>query len=144
MTIKAEYAIQVEKLTKRYGDLPAVKDLSFNERKGEVFALLAPNGPGKTTTVEIIDTIRTPTSGKASLLGMDVTKKKHDIVRRIPNNPTLGRWTQRISWEGMASDQKGRESSSCFLKRMAALTPPKPAETERAIFTSFFLDLLGT
>jgi len=83
MTNRAEHVIVVEKLTKRYGDLLAVNDISFNVRKGEVFALLGPNGAGKTTTVEIIDTIRTPTSGKVSLLGMDVTKKKHDIVPRI-------------------------------------------------------------
>ncbi len=83
MTKKTEYVIEVEKLTKRYGDLPAVNDISFNVRKGEVFALLGPNGAGKTTTVEIIDTIRTPTSGKVRLLGMDVTKKKRDIVPRI-------------------------------------------------------------
>jgi len=83
MTNPVEHIIKVEKLTKRYGDLLAVNDISFNVRKGEVFALLGPNGAGKTTTVEIIDTIRTPTSGKVSLLGMDVTKKKHDIVPRI-------------------------------------------------------------
>src|SRR4030065_427234 len=83
MTNEAEYAIEVEKLTKRYGYLLAVNDISFNVRKGEVFAFLGPNGAGKTTTVEIIDTIRMPTSGKVTLLGMDVTKKKHDIVRRI-------------------------------------------------------------
>jgi len=83
MTNSAEHVIEVEKLTKRYGDLLAVNDISFTVRKGEVFALLGPNGAGKTTTVEIIDTIRTPTSGKVSLLGMDVTKKKHNIVPRI-------------------------------------------------------------
>ncbi len=83
MTNPADHVIEVEKLTKRYGDLLAVDDISFAVRKGEVFALLGPNGAGKTTTVEIIDTIRTPTSGKVSLLGMDVTKKKHDIVPRI-------------------------------------------------------------
>jgi ABC-2 type transport system ATP-binding protein len=83
MTKDAEQAIEVEKLTKRYGDLLAVNDISFNVRKGEVFALLGPNGAGKSTTVEIIDTIRTPTSGRVTLLGMDVTKKKHDIVPRI-------------------------------------------------------------
>jgi len=83
MTNRAEHVIEVEKLTKRYGDLLAVNDISFNVRKGEVFALLGPNGAGKTTTVEIIETIRTPTSGKVSLLGMDVTKKKHDIAPRI-------------------------------------------------------------
>ncbi|MGZ5468806.1 MAG: ABC transporter ATP-binding protein [Candidatus Aminicenantales bacterium] len=79
----AEHVIEVRNLTKRYGDLLAVNDISFSVKKGEVFAMLGPNGAGKTTTVEIIDTIRRPTSGKVSLLGMDVTKKKHDIVPRI-------------------------------------------------------------
>jgi ABC-2 type transport system ATP-binding protein len=83
MTEETGYAIEVEKLTKRYGDLLAVNDISFTVSLGEVFALLGPNGAGKTTTVEIINTIRPPTSGKVTLLGMDVTKKKHDIVRRI-------------------------------------------------------------
>ncbi len=78
-----EQVIEVHNLTKRYGKLLAVNDISFSVRKGEVFALLGPNGAGKTTTVEIIDTIRRPTSGKVSLLGMDVTKKKLDIVPRI-------------------------------------------------------------
>jgi ABC-2 type transport system ATP-binding protein len=83
MTKEAEYAIKVEKLTKRYGNLLAVNDISFNVRKGEVFALLGPNGAGKTTTVEIIETFRRPTSGIVRLLGMDVTKEKRDIVPRI-------------------------------------------------------------
>jgi len=83
MTKEAEHAIDVEKLTKRYGNLLAVNDISFTVRRGEVFAFLGPNGAGKTTTVEIIETIRRPTSGKVSLLGMDVTKKKRKIVRRI-------------------------------------------------------------
>ncbi|MCE5274692.1 MAG: ABC transporter ATP-binding protein [Deltaproteobacteria bacterium] len=83
MTKETTYAIVVEKLTKRYGELLAVNDISFTVGKGEVFALLGPNGAGKTTSVEIIDTIRAPTSGKVTLLGMDVTKRKYDIVRRI-------------------------------------------------------------
>ena len=83
MTEVTEYVIEVDKLTKRYGDLLAVNDISFTVNKGEVFALLGPNGAGKTTTVEIMDTIRTPTSGKVTLFGMDVTKNKHDIVHRI-------------------------------------------------------------
>ena len=83
MAKASDYAIEVENLTKRYGELLAVNDISFTVKSGEVFALLGPNGAGKTTAVEIIDTIRTPTSGKVSLLGMDVTKKKHDIVHRI-------------------------------------------------------------
>jgi len=83
MMTDPEHAIDVENLTKRYGDLLAVNDISFHVRTGEVFAFLGPNGAGKTTTVEIIETIRTPTSGRVRLLGMDVTTRKRDIVPRI-------------------------------------------------------------
>jgi len=83
MTNRAEHAIVVETLTKRYKNLLAVNGVSFTVRKGEMFAFLGPNGAGKTTTVEIIETIRAPTSGKVSVLGMDVARKKHDIVHRI-------------------------------------------------------------
>jgi ABC-2 type transport system ATP-binding protein len=78
-----EYAIVVEDLTKCYGDLQAVNHVSFTVKQGEVFAFLGPNGAGKTTTVEIIETLRAPTSGKVSVLGMDVTKHKRDILPRI-------------------------------------------------------------
>jgi ABC-2 type transport system ATP-binding protein len=83
MATAPEHAIDVERLTKRYGDLLAVNDISFHVRTGEVFAFLGPNGAGKTTTVEIIETIRPPTSGNVRLLGMDVTTRKRDIVSRI-------------------------------------------------------------
>jgi ABC-2 type transport system ATP-binding protein len=83
MANPAKHAIEVENLTKRYGNLLAVNGISFTVRTGEVFAFLGPNGAGKTTTVEIIDMIRRPTSGKVRLLGMDVTKKKRAIVPRI-------------------------------------------------------------
>ena len=83
MATAPEHAIDVERLTKRYGDLLAVNDISFHVRTGEVFAFLGPNGAGKTTTVEIIETIRPPTSGNVRLLGMDVTTRKRDIVPRI-------------------------------------------------------------
>ena len=83
MTTQVEHAIEVENLTKFYGNLVAVNDISFNVRQGEVFAFLGPNGAGKTTTVEIADTISRPTSGKVRILGMDVTKGKRDIVPRI-------------------------------------------------------------
>jgi ABC-2 type transport system ATP-binding protein len=83
MAKPAEYVIEVENLTKRYGDLLAVNGISFNVRQGEVFAFLGPNGAGKTTTVEIIEMIRRPTSGTVRLLGMDVTKEKRTIVPRI-------------------------------------------------------------
>lgn len=83
MTKRDDHAIVVEDLTKRYGDFLAVDGVSLTVRKGEVFAFLGPNGAGKTTTTEIIETIRAPTSGKVSVLGMDVTTRKREIVPRI-------------------------------------------------------------
>ena len=79
----AEYAIAVEKLCKRYGALLAVDNVSFTVERGEVFAFLGPNGAGKSVTVEVIETIRKATSGKVTVLGLDVGKRKAEIVRRI-------------------------------------------------------------
>ena len=76
-----------------------MKNLSFTVKKGEVFALLGPNGAGKTTTVEIIDTIRKPTSGKVLLLGMDVTRKKHDIIPRIVFSQGFSSFDRITVWE---------------------------------------------
>jgi len=78
-----EYAIEVEGLTKLYGDLKAVNNISFKVREGEVFAFLGPNGAGKTTTVEIIETIRNPTKGKVKVLGYDISKSTREIKERI-------------------------------------------------------------
>ena len=79
----SEHAIVVDRLCKRYGTLLAVDNISFTVAKGELFAFLGPNGAGKSTTAEIIETIRAPTSGKVTVLGMDVTRSKARVVRRI-------------------------------------------------------------
>ena len=73
----------MEGLTKLYGDLKAVNNISFKVREGEVFAFLGPNGAGKTTTVEIIETIRNPTKGKVKVLGYDISKSTREIKERI-------------------------------------------------------------
>ena len=82
-TNTGDHAIVVEDLTKVYGRLRAVDAVSFTVATGEVFAFLGPNGAGKTTTVDIIDTIRTATSGTVHVLGMDVAKRRRDIIPRI-------------------------------------------------------------
>ena len=78
-----EPVIVVNKLCKHYGALRAVDNISFSVKSGEVFAFLGPNGAGKSTTAEVIETIRVPTSGTVTVLGMDVTKRKAEVVRRI-------------------------------------------------------------
>jgi len=75
-------AIEVQALTKRYGELVAVNGISFTVNRGEIFAFLGPNGAGKTTTVEILECLRKPTSGKAYVLGFDIEKNQREIKRR--------------------------------------------------------------
>jgi len=75
-------AIQVDRLTKRYGSLVAVNGISFSVNRGEIFAFLGPNGAGKTTTVEMLECLRKPTSGKALVLGLDIAKDKMAIKKR--------------------------------------------------------------
>jgi ABC-2 type transport system ATP-binding protein len=64
-------AVETAGLTKRFGDVTAVDDVSMTVPDGELFGLLGPNGSGKTTTIEILTGQRTPTGGTASVLGLD-------------------------------------------------------------------------
>ncbi len=78
-----ENVIQVKSLVKRYGKFTAVDGISFNVAKGEVFAFLGPNGGGKTTTVEILECLKTPTSGEIDILGHDICKDEQKIKQLI-------------------------------------------------------------
>jgi len=75
--------IQVKNLVKRYGDLVAVKGISFDVHKGEIFGLLGPNGAGKTTTLEIMETLREKTSGEVIIDGLSIDKDQNKIKRII-------------------------------------------------------------
>jgi ABC-2 type transport system ATP-binding protein len=67
--------LEVKDLAKKYGDFAAVKGISFEIRKGEIFSLLGPNGAGKTTTLSMLSTLYTPTAGAATICGHSVTKE---------------------------------------------------------------------
>lgn len=75
--------IHVENLVKTYKPVTAVNNISFTVNEGEIFSLVGPNGAGKTTTVEILECLRTPTSGKATVMGYDVTQDEKEIKKRI-------------------------------------------------------------
>ena len=75
-------AIQVTNLSKTYGSIDAVKNLSLTVEHGEIFGLLGPNGAGKSTTLRILITTLGPTTGTATILGHDVVKEA-DTVRRL-------------------------------------------------------------
>ena len=65
-------AIHIENLTRRFNDLVAVDNISFDIEQGEIFGLLGPNGAGKTTTLSMLSTMLKPTSGSATVNGIDI------------------------------------------------------------------------
>ena len=75
--------LQVEDVYKRYGDLEAVRGVSFSVEEGEVFGLLGPNGAGKTTTIEILEGLRNADSGKASVCGYDPQLNANELKHEI-------------------------------------------------------------
>jgi ABC-2 type transport system ATP-binding protein len=79
--------IEIKKLTKRFGNLTAVDNLDLRIEPGDIFGFIGPNGAGKTTTMRILVTLMDPTSGAASIDGLDVTKKGKDVRRRVGYMP---------------------------------------------------------
>ena len=75
--------IEVEELTRDYGDLRAVNEISFEVYEGEIFGFLGPNGAGKTTTIKMLCGLLAPTSGSASIAEMDVVKNPMKIRKQI-------------------------------------------------------------
>ena len=75
--------IEVDNLVKRYGDLVAVDDVSFQVGEGEIFGFLGPNGAGKSTTINILCTLLRPTSGMATLNGYDVVRQPNQVRKSI-------------------------------------------------------------
>jgi ABC-2 type transport system ATP-binding protein len=75
--------IHVQGLSKTFGNVKAVDDVSFDVRAGEIFAFLGPNGAGKTTTIQMLTTLLRPTSGTIALDGIDPVAKPLEVRRRF-------------------------------------------------------------
>jgi ABC-2 type transport system ATP-binding protein len=94
--------IRVENLVKKFGDLAAVNDVSFDVKKGEIFAFLGPNGAGKTTTIKVLTTLLKPTSGTVYLNGLDPVKRHHEARQSfgiVFQDPSLDQ--DLTAWENM-------------------------------------------
>ena len=84
--------IEVRNLTKRYGDITAVADVSFTAQTGQILGFLGPNGAGKTTTMRIITGFLPATSGTVKVAGFDIFDESYEVRKRIgylPENPPL-------------------------------------------------------
>jgi ABC-2 type transport system ATP-binding protein len=89
--MESDFAIEVEHLTRDFGDFRAVEDLSFQVRRGEVFGFLGPNGAGKSTTIQLLTGLLQPTSGSGRVAGLDLGRQAKQIKRQI------GYMSQRFS-----------------------------------------------
>jgi ABC-2 type transport system ATP-binding protein len=79
----SDRVVEVHDLRKSYGDLEAVRGISFHVDRGEVFAMLGPNGAGKTTTTEILEGYRPRSAGDVSVLGHDPAKRERSLKERV-------------------------------------------------------------
>jgi ABC-type multidrug transport system ATPase subunit len=82
-------AITIDKISKQYGKVNALTEISFEVRKGEVFGLIGPDGAGKTSLFNILATLQLPTSGSATLLGLDVVADYKKIRKEIGYLPGI-------------------------------------------------------
>ena len=84
--------VQVDGLSRSFGELEAVKGVSFDITEGEIFGFLGPNGAGKSTTINMLCTLLRPSAGRATLNGFDVQHDRSDVRRSIGlvfQQPTL-------------------------------------------------------
>ena len=81
--MKSAATVEIQELTRYYGDRKALNGVSFDVQGGEIFGLLGPNGGGKTTLLRILSTLLVPSSGRAMIFGLDVARKPQEVRRRI-------------------------------------------------------------
>jgi ABC-2 type transport system ATP-binding protein len=126
-------ALRTQNLTKRYGRLTAVDDLTLDVASGEVFGFLGPNGAGKSTTIRMLLGLVRPTSGRATVVGVDASDvaRAHRLLAYVPADVAL--WPQLTGAEilhllartGPAADLPYRDE----LVERFELDPSKPART---------------
>ena len=94
--------IEVHNLSKSFGTVEAVKDVSFAVKAGEIFAFLGPNGAGKTTTIKMLTTLLRPSGGSIRLDGLDPVTRQNDVRKRfgiVFQDPSLDQ--DLTAWENM-------------------------------------------
>ena len=79
----SENVLHIDHLTMRFGGVVAVNDLSMDINRGEIVALIGPNGAGKTTAFNMVTGVYTPTSGKITLMGQDITGRRPDEITKL-------------------------------------------------------------
>ena len=117
-------SLVIEDLVVRYGDIEAVRGVSFSAAAGEVLGLLGPNGAGKTSVLRVLTTLVRPHAGRAWILGNEV-RREAAVVRRL-----IGYVPQSLSADGSLT---GRENVSLFAKLYAVPRAARRTRTEEVL-----------
>jgi ribosome-dependent ATPase len=120
----ADAVIQADRLTRRFGAVVALDDVSLTVPRSAIFGMLGPNGSGKSTLIRILCGVLRPTSGTGSVLGIDVRRDPEAIKRRI------GYMSQKFSLYGDLSVLENIR----FYGRIYGLDPARQREREQAVF----------
>ena len=112
-----DYVIEVEGLSKKFGDRVVVRDLSMRVKRGQIYGFLGPNGSGKTTTIRMLCGLLTPDAGRGTCLGLDILTQSRAIRRHV------GYMTQKFS---LYADLSVRENLE-FVARIYGVPNPVAA-----------------
>jgi len=119
--------IETHGLGKTYGDFAAVADLDLVVEPGEVFAFLGPNGAGKTTTIRMLMGTLVPTTGRATIAGLDCHKERAELMKQVGYLPDVPSFYDFL---------RGRELLA-FVGEMHGMTPAQARESAHELLASF-------
>ena len=131
--------VVVEGLSRRFGELVAVRDVSFRVHRGEIFGLLGPNGAGKSTTLRMLCGILDPSGGRATVVGNDVSTEPERVKQNI------GYMTQRFSlYEDLTVEENLRFYAGIYGVSRRERAARVPEELERAGLSDRRKQISGT
>ncbi|MBI3609888.1 MAG: ABC transporter ATP-binding protein [Nitrospirae bacterium] len=98
----AHSVVEVRKLTKRFEQVTAVNEISFEIHQGEILGMLGPNGAGKTTTIQMLLGVTTPTGGEIRILGLDLGRHREEILSQVNFSSSYVSLPQSLTvWENL-------------------------------------------
>ena len=126
MKVTEKNFIEIKNLSKSFGNVHAVQDVSFGVKTGEIFALIGPNGAGKSTVLKIISTILQPTSGLAIIDGIDVVNNPDEvrnIISYLPEEAGAYKNMKGIDYLRFMADlySKNKDDGNDFVKRATGI-----------------------
>jgi len=135
----SDWVVETDRLSRRFGELVAVRDVTLNVARGEIFGVLGPNGAGKSTTIRMLCGILDPTSGGGKVVGFDIVREAERIKQRI------GYMTQRFSlYEDLSVEENVRFYAGIYGVPLSRRNARVRAVLERAGLVDRRKQLAGT